>query len=190
MKNYERIKQLIFLDFDGVMTSVENGSSYLCGNEEKYRIDETIKSIFEKLHIAFPNLKVVLSSAWCNRGGVEDPTPIWQWKGINMRTPLPELYRWLSSLEMFYGTISTNRLDENGDHFTKCKKIKLWLEEHVEELDDCVKAVVLDDDGSAYNDLLAIDKLSIKNGKVKFLQTNYITGLTLEDIEKIIDFFT
>lgn len=177
-----KIKHLIFLDFDGVMTSVKNGTSFLCCNTESYNIDNENKEYIEQLKEWFPDLKIVLSTAWCNRGSLDDPTPNWPWKGHDMKTPLPALYRWLSKKGMFYGTISAKRKDKNGDHITKYEKIKQWIEEHETELDDNVRMLVLDDDASDYNDLRRINDLKLNKGKISFLQTNYEYGFSEGDM--------
>jgi len=182
LKTDKKIEHLIFLDFDGVMTSVKNGTSFLCCNTEKYHIDEENKERIEKLQEWFPGLKVVLSTAWCNRGPFDDPTPNWPWKGHDMPTPLPELHKWLSEKGMFYGTVSTKRKDENGDHITKYDKIKQWIDEHKNELDDDVRMLVLDDDASDYNDLRRINYLQLNKGRISFLQTNYEMGFSERDL--------
>ena len=180
--NTPKIKHLLFLDFDGVMTSVKNGTSFLCCNTESYHIDEENKKWIDQLKKWFPDLKVVLSTAWCNRGALNDPTPNWPWKGHDMKTPLPTLYKWLSEKGMFYGTVSTKRKDKNGDHITKYEKIKQWIKEHKSELDDNVRMLVLDDDASDYNDLRRIDDLKLNKGKISFLQTNYEYGFSEGDM--------
>lgn len=188
--NCRFLKEIIFLDFDGVMTSVKNGTSFLCCNTNSYHIDGEIKSRFETLFIVFPNLKVVLSTAWCNRGSLDDPTPNWPWKGIDMPTPLPELYKWLESHNVFYGTVSTEKNDEHGDHITKHDKIKKWLIEHEDIIDKKARIVVLDDDASDYNNLRAINRLKLKRGKIKFFQTNYEVGFSKEDFKEVFKFLS
>lgn len=182
MKETNKLKHIIFLDFDGVMTSVKNGTSFLCCNTENYHIDPKSKEWIENLQEWFPDLKVVLSTAWCNRGELLDPTPNWPWKGHDMPTPLPSLYHWLSERKMFYGTLSTRRKDEHGDHISKYEKICQWIDEHKDELDDDVRMLVLDDDASDYNDLRRIDSLKLNKGRIKFLQTNYEVGFSERDL--------
>lgn len=180
--NLPKIKHLLFLDFDGVMTSVKNGTSFLCCDTENYHIDEENKERIEQLREWFPDLKIVLSTAWCNRGALDDPTPNWPWKGHDMKTPLPSLHKWLVEKGMFYGTVSTKRKDENGDHITKYEKIKQWIDEHKDEFDDDVRMLVLDDDASDYNDLRRIDDLKLDKGRISFLQTNYENGFSERDL--------
>lgn len=184
-----KIKQLIFLDFDGVMTSVENGTSFLCCKTENYHIDEKIKRRFEMLFNTFYDLKVVLSTAWCNRGALDDPTPNWPWKGISMPTPLPELHAWLEGWKVFVGTVSTQQKDEHGDHITKYEKIKDWLKNHEDQISKKARILVLDDDASDYNNLRSINKLKLKNEKICFLQTNYETGFSADDLVEALKFF-
>lgn len=68
--------------------------------------------------------------------------------------------------------------DENGDHITKYEKIKQWIDEHKNELDDDVRMLVLDDDASDYNDLRRINDLKLDKGHISFLQINYETGFS------------
>lgn len=185
----EKIKHLIFLDFDGVLTSVENGTSFLCGKTENYHIDPKIKKYFELLFKKYPEMKVVLSTAWCNRGSLDDPTPNWPWKGLDMPTPLPSLHRWLVDKGVFYGNVSTQRKYDTGDHITKFTKIKWWLDEHIDELADDAVIVVLDDDASDYNDLRAINKLDLGEKTIIFLQMNYQNGFTPSDMKDVCDLF-
>ena len=180
--NPPKTKHVVFLDFDGVMTSVKNGTSFLCCDTENYHIDEENKECVEQLKEWFPDLKIVLSTAWCNRGALDDPMPNWPWKGHDMKTPLPSLYKWLVEKGMFYGTISTKRKDENGDHITKYEKIKQWIDEHKDELDDDVRMLVLDDDASDFNDLRRINDLKLDKGHISFLQINYETGFSEYDL--------
>lgn len=177
-----KTKHVVFLDFDGVMTSVKNGTSFLCCNTENYHIDNENKECIEQLKEWFPDLKIVLSTAWCNRGALDDPTPNWPWKGHDMKTPLPSLHKWLVEKGMFYGTVSTKRKDENGDHITKYEKIRQWIEEHEAELDDDVRLLVLDDDASDFNDLRRIDDMKLDKGHISFLQINYETGFSEYDL--------
>lgn len=182
----EKISKIVFLDFDGVMTSVKNGTSFLCCNIEKYHIDEECKKNIEKLQSIFPDMKIVLSTAWLNRGDFDDPTPNWPWKGYNMPTPLPELHKWLVEKNLFYGNVSAQRKDEFGEHISKYVKIKKWLKEHNNELADDFRAVVLDDDASDYNNLRAIDKLDLeRKGKIRFFQINYEFGFSESDLEEV-----
>lgn len=178
----QKLKHVIFLDFDGVMTSVKNGTSFLCCNVKNYRIDPEIRERIEQLQEWFPDLKIILSTAWCNRGQLDDPTPVWPWKGFDMPTPLPSLYHWLYGRGMFYGTVNTERKDINGNHITKYEKICQWIDKHKDELDDNAKMLILDDDASDYNDLRNIDNLQLEKGYVKFLQTNYEVGFSERDL--------
>ena len=189
MNPTSKIKYLIFLDFDGVMTSVENGTSFLCGKTENYHIDPLIKKNFDLFLDQYPETKVVLSTAWCNRGSLDDPTPNWPWKGLSMPTPLPALHKWLEEKGVFYGHISPQRKYDTGDHITKFTKIKWWLKEHADELEEDAIIIVLDDDTSDYNDLRSIDKLKPKNGTPIFFPTNYETGLTRDDLLRISSLF-
>ena len=189
METKKKITHLIFLDFDGVMTSVEGGTSFLCCNTKSYYMEEEIKHRFKILHDNFPDMKIVLSTAWCNHGALDDPTPNWPWKGHDMKTPLPALHKWLTEEGMFYGTISTEKKDKFGQHITKYEKIKKWLKEHEDELDYEARIVVLDDDASDYNQLRAIDSLLLKNGTIMFLQTNYEKGFTYDDMMKVLNYF-
>ena len=91
-----KLKQVIFLDFDGVMTSIKNGTSFLCEKIENYHPEEKIMKRFEILKDNFPDLKVVLLSAWTKRGNLEDATQTWEWKKIPFPTPMPTMKRWLT----------------------------------------------------------------------------------------------
>lgn len=64
MKSMDNAASICFLDIDGVLTNVKDGSSYLCGNPSTYRISEkNLENLLVVLE-AEPETRVVVSSNW------------------------------------------------------------------------------------------------------------------------------
>ena len=181
-------KNIVFLDIDGVMTSVENGTSFLCENEKDYKIDPYCRIWMERLWTDIPDLKVVISSAWCNRGELTDHSPIWPWKNIPMHSPLPSLYHWLVENNKYYGKLD-NRCKKNGGiHVSKYQKILDWWTDNGDKRYIDTKVLVLDDDASDYNELTKID--SRDGGKRwHFQQVDYKHGFNADECAKALAFF-
>ena len=81
---------IIFLDIDGCLTSVEDGSSFLCMDENTYRISERKLEIFGNL-LKETNAKVIISSNW--RKFRDDG--VWIHGKCRFRNNLPSLRKWL-----------------------------------------------------------------------------------------------
>lgn len=181
-----RAKNIVFLDIDGVMTSVENGTSYLCGKTENYHLDKVCQSWMERLWTDVPDLKVVVSSAWCNRGEVTDPTPDWPWKGISMPTPLPSLYQWLVENNKYFGKLDNRNKKNGGKSVSKFQKICDWMALNFEKVDHTAKVLVLDDDDTDYNELSKIDK---RDSNWHFQKVDYKRGFDYGAYVEALDFF-
>ena len=186
----KKLKHLIFLDFDGVMTSIKNGTSFLCEKIENYHPEKEIMKRFEILKDNFPDLKIVLLSAWTKRGDLDDATQTWEWKKIPFPTPMPEMKRWLIEKEMFLGAVDPTRKDENGRHVTKYKKVCDWIKQHEDELDNDARMMVIDDDDTDFNGLRGIENLLLKKGSIAYLKTDVKDGFTYSDMMEVLNFFT
>lgn len=183
------IKQLIFLDFDGVMTSVKNGTSFLCEKVENYHIDPEIQSRFNTLKDQYPDLKIVLISAWTKRGNLDDPAQFWPWKGLPMPTPMPAMHRWLVEKDMFAGTVDIRRRDENNERIVKFQRVESWLRDHENFIDENSRFIVLDDDDTDFNGLKKINSMTLPQGKIKYIKTNYEIGFSDDDFRETSRFF-
>ena len=181
---------LVFLDIDGVMTSVENGTSFLCENVAAYHLDDYCLGNILRLKHEFPDLKVVISSAWVNRCfDIDDPTPVWPWKNLEMRTPLPALHKFLEDNGLFFGALDNRSKMNGGVHVSKYNKIRDWIESRKDLIDEKnTKMLVLDDDASDYNELEKLNDFE-KWGlmKIHFQQTDYKHGFDDRELKFAIE---
>lgn len=127
MKN-QTIDNIIFLDIDGCMTSVDDGT-YFNPDPSCYHISDAILAKVIALCKA-KNAKVVVSSNWRRY----EPDGIWKNQYGEYRNPMPNLIKRLGDL--YFGTLPKDR------HITKSQALILWLE----ETDFSGNFVIFDDD--------------------------------------------
>jgi len=127
--------QILFLDIDGVLTNVQDGSSYLCGNPKTYGISEANFILLKKILQAHPQAKIVISSNWRRW---EDPNPSWVYNGQTFYGALPKLRKRLS--KKIIGDLTHER------HLNKTEALELWFEDNEWLSKTSGKYVILDDD--------------------------------------------
>ena len=176
----DKIDKLVFLDIDGVMTSVADGTSYLCMDPSCYSLSCTATSNLFRI-LDSTNACVVIHSTWVKwRGDVDHkwgfPIP-----GTNRRI-------WFESLlfDLISVLSDDNRYLDCVRHESGRNKrgdIEEWLETHRGILADNCRILILDDDPT-----MERDQVSFGNSDVMFLNCNPLTGLTKGDSDKAIEF--
>lgn len=158
-----RSGNILFLDFDGVCNSFNEGS-YLTHEPDDYGMDmdiiERIKEICSERHA-----KIVITSNWRRF----DSDGYWVYNGKSYFNPLPGLYRILG--DRIIGTLTTER------YLSKSEALELWFEKH-EEFQGRF-AIVDDDPREGIQNNLKFRK--------HFWQTTPKYGLTERIKEEIID---
>ena len=154
--------KVIFLDIDGCLTSVDDGTSFLCGNTENYGLSAGKLSLLDAL-LTESGAKVVVSSNW--RKFADDG--FWIHGGKRFENNLPKLREWLG--ERYLGDLPYYK------GFTKSETLTKWgLEAEVDF--STLDYVVIDDDydeGFAYIPMFS----------VRYIHCDCKTGLTKRDID-------
>ena len=188
--------RILFLDLDGVMTNTSDGTSYLCGNPESYHLSEDAKANLLELKREFPDLKVVILSSWLNyispRDNLLDDKPQLTFKDKKFKTPLPELYQFLTSEpvndenKLYLDFVSRYLTDD--EYSPKCEskfeKIRWWWHRARQEdlIGSNTRALVLDDDYGEKNGLREIKKLRYWGVKIGFHQVFPRFGFDKNDL--------
>lgn len=123
MKQVDTIaKKIIFIDIDGVLTNVEDGSSYLCGDPSTYRISERNLANLMLVLDSSPSTRVVVSSNWRRF----DDNGKWSYCRFGsvyaFKNQLPKLRRMLS--KWIIGDLTHER------HLSKSEALELWFEDN------------------------------------------------------------
>ena len=178
--SYSRI---VFLDFDGVMTSVSDGSSHLCRNPSTYRMSPICQKWISKLWKEVPDVKVVLSTSWLKYPDLEEAV----WKpqsGGEYKCHVVELISWLTEQGVYLDCV--NYYSDTS----KFGRIMTWIHRNNGLVDQDTKFLVLDDDSSRYNLLQMFNVADeLDYGKYRFIETDPIVGFDEECLKKSIEFF-
>lgn len=131
----DKAGSVIFLDIDGVLTNLEDGSSYLCEDPNSYRISKkNFKNLVSVLK-EVPDSRVVISSNWRK---FEGKNPCWRFNGRIYESQLPKLRKMLGDLVIG---------DLPHDHgLSKSEAMELWFEDNGWISKKHGKYVILDDD--------------------------------------------
>lgn len=131
--NSKQHENLIFLDFDGVCNSFENGS-YLNLENTKYGYDNDIIKRLRYI-CKHGNAKIVISSNW-RRFPIDGTyTFTYNDKKVTCENPLPSLFHEIGDL--IIGTLPKDR------HINKSEALELWFE-YNQDFDG--KYAILEDD--------------------------------------------
>lgn len=176
-----KIKRLLFLDIDGVMTSIEDGTSMWNCDPSSYSISSTAtKNLFSILDPT--DTKVVIHSSWVKW----KDNPDYMYVYIS---PTGEKFAFESLL---FNLISL--LKEEGKYVdcthhesrrTKRGDIEDWLANNKRLLSDDCKIAILDDDG-----WMELDKVKFDGHEIKFFECDTRTGLTgriAEDVKNFLE---
>ena len=87
-QNKALAEKVCFLDIDGVLTNINDGSSFLCGDPNTYRISEKNLANLMTLLEKESKLKIVISSNWRR---FEGDDPAWTCMGKTYHGCLPKL---------------------------------------------------------------------------------------------------
>ena len=161
-----KYKNIVFLDVDGCLTSMEDHTSYLnCGDEENYGISGMCLDLLKNL-IEEHDCGVVISSNWrlLEASGRE----FWEYKGVKYKNHLPQLREIFG--ERYCGTIPCER------HCTKAECLIMWFEDH----EDWKGNYVVFDDDLDENFHLTTDH-GIRN---HFVKCDERYGINLKNIEE------
>lgn len=157
---------IIFLDVDGVMTSVESGTFF---PEDVLKYDLNMDNYDVLYAFCKTNLstKVVIHSDWHNKATMN-------YQGKEYKSLVPTLTQLLN----FYYIGKTTDIP-NG---SKAMEIRRWVRESGLSLDDTdIMYIILDDEDTNHTNLRYMD-----NGKnVRFIHVDKIRGLTTKDFAKV-----
>lgn len=171
MKQVDTItKKIIFIDIDGVLTNVEDGSSYLCGNPSTYRISEkNLENLLVVLE-AEPETRVVVSSNW-RRFDDDGKWSYCRFGSVHaFKNQLPKLRQILSN--WIIGDLTHER------HLSKSEALELWFEDNPWASKAHGKYVVLEDEPEAEG--FSAHPIFYKHT----IETSRESGFTREDAER------
>ena len=163
-------EKVIFIDIDGVLTNVEDGSSYLCGNPSTYRISEkNLENLLVVLE-AEPETRVVVSSNWRRF----DDNGKWSYCKFGsvhaFKNQLPKLRQILS--KWIIGDLTHER------HLSKSEALELWFEDNPWLSKKTGKYVILEDE--SWREGFASHPIFYKHT----IETSRESGFTREDAER------
>lgn len=180
--NYNRI---VFLDFDGVMTAISDGSSHICGNPSSYRMSTMCKKWLSKLwnKMYFPDVKIVLSTNWLKFSNFE--TACWYSPdGKKYNCQINELISWLMDEHVYLDNVSYS------SDSSKFGRIMSWIIKNRGYVNDSTKFLILDDDSSRYNLLNLFNVCDeVDYGKTKFICVDPQNGFDEKCLNEAIEFF-
>lgn len=155
---------VIFLDFDGVMTSMrETPGSYLLG-EKTYGVSKSCVDNLKTLCIE-ANAKVVITSNWRKF----EPDGVWHQTHGDFKNPLPVFID--NIRDLYAGSLSPDR------HVSKLDALRRWFSENGTPSG----YVIFDDDlREGFQD---------SEFAGNFVLTDYKVGLVQDDIEKAKELF-
>lgn len=162
-----RALKICFLDLDGVLTSIEDGTSYLCENPLKYGISAMNFKNLQKIIDGDPeNTKIVISSNWRR---FTEQHPFWIYGGKKYFNFLPKVREKLGKLVL--GDIP------HDQGLSKSEAMELWFEDNSWFSKTTGHYVILEDDPSREG------FLSHPIFSKHLVATSYETGLTEKDAE-------
>jgi len=160
-------KKVLYIDIDGVLTNVEDKSSYLCEDPSTYRISEkNLKNLMFVLEKE-PKTKIVISSNWRR---FESSDPIWTYEGKTYHGCLPKLRKILK--KWIIGDLTHER------HLSKSEALELWFEDNDWLSKTKGKYVILEDD--AWREGFSMHPIFYKHT----IETSRLTGFTRDDAER------
>lgn len=156
--------KIVFLDIDGCLTSIEDGSSFLLLNPESYRISENKIPLLMGL-LAKSGAYVVISSNWRRfpDDGFWVATP-----SIKFRNNLPYLKRILG--DRYIGDLPHDR------HISKSEALILWGEINEIDFSELDFVIIEDDDNEGFS--------GFPQFKRHYVKCNPETGLTVENCKE------
>ena len=162
-------EKVLFLDIDGILTNINDGSSFLCGDPSTYRISEKNLANLMTLLEKEPKLKIVISSNWRRFEG-DDPS--WTCFGKTYHGCLPKhrtiLKKWI------IGDLTHER------HLNKAEALELWFEDNEWMSKNNSKYVILEDD--VLREGFSMHPIFYKHT----IETSPQFGLSEEDVERAI----
>lgn len=159
---------LIFLDFDGVLTSIrDTPGSFLNHSPDKYGISEPCMMRFERLLLK-TGAKVVFSSNW-RKFDETGPGSIWCYNAMDYRNNLPEVRRRLGAA--WFGTLPVIK------HARKSKALAEWFK--LKKLDPAAERYVIFDDQCEWEGYCEYPQFA-----KRCVNTDMESGLTNADCEK------
>ena len=159
----------IFLDIDGVLTNINDRSSYLCEDPKTYRLSKTNLSNLKMILDRCPDSRVVISSNW--RRFIGDK-PCWEFRGKIFYGLLPELRKILKP--WIVGDLTHER------YLSKSEAMELWFEDNPRFSKTLGKYVILEDD--VQREGFSLHPIFYKH----LIATSKDQGLTAKDASKAI----
>lgn len=185
--NTQKLKHVLFLDIDGVLTSDQSGTSYHCEEPENYHPDQACKANVLKVAAKVPELRVVVHSAWTGHVNEDRPCMVYREKVYD--SPLNNVCEWLIEYDLFEGMVNSDKRDENGNRITKKTKILEWVRNNAYRLDPTCKLAIIDDD-ITFNELCDLyDAKAEGIYSIRFFPIDFHTGFTEEDADRVIGYF-
>lgn len=155
------------LDIDGVLTNVEDSSSYLCGDPSTYRISTRNLANLMTVLNADPATKVVVSSNW-RRFDDDGKWSYCRFGSVHaFKNQLPRLRQLLS--KWIIGDLTHER------HLSKSEALELWFEDNPWASKTRGKYVIFDDEPEAEG--FSMHPIFYKHT----IKTGVDNGLTKED---------
>lgn len=161
---------LIVLDFDGVLTSIDSGTHFFLMDDLAYKPCKKLVNKVKKL-CDETGSKIMIASNWRKY----DTDHKHFYRGIAFDNQLPKLRK------MLKGYLFEQDLP-NIPHTRKGECLKIWLKDNP---DFTGNFVILDD-----ADYERYDKLRYKNIRKKFIQVDPKTGFSDDDYEKAVKILT
>lgn len=158
--------RLLFLDIDGVLTSRQSNTFIFECPGDNYHFDYYCLNCLNYLLEKIPDLKIVISSSWKNYP--DNHIMISRRNGEQYKSLIPQLYK-------LFGEKIISKATSQSPESNKYDDICDFLNKN----SDIVDFVVLDDDPTQ----------GLEGFGEQFIQTSRTTGLTLQDCNKIVEYF-
>lgn len=170
MKDDIQNQRIVFLDIDGCLTSIEDGSSFLLMNPETYRISESRLELFLDF-LEKADAKVVISSNW--RRFPDDGYWVAS-KTIRFKNHLPELRSIIGA--RYIGDLPADR------HLTKSESLILWGEINDIDFGRLNYVIIEDDEREGFKEIFEFRK--------HYVQCNVETGITEKQCQEAFEIIT
>lgn len=163
---------VIFLDFDGCLTSVDSGTHYYCMDDLSYKPCKKIVDKIKKL-CDETNSKICLTTNW--RKYEDSEKHYYVYKGIRFPSQLPKLKKMLKNYLIDNLPVIKKYVNGYEIYENKSVSLKKWFEINK---DFTGKFVIFDD--SDWNGFHKTRKYGINK---HFIHIDFKTGITDEDID-------
>jgi len=162
--------KIMFLDIDGVLTSkLSNTFIFMCPGDN-YDFSPYCLNCLKYILDSIPDLKIVISSSW--RNYPDNHIMIGRFNGETYKSLMPKIKQLLGDRLIGNATKAGEIDGESSKYDAIC--------DYINNNSEILDFIVLDDDPSQ----------GLQGFGEQFIKISNITGLTLQDANKVIEYFT